>query len=163
MKTDTITIRSANPNDLDAICLLAEEIVESHSQAAPHVFAPLPGSQRDRDFWQSTLVGEGQTVMVAAENGQLQGFITARMLPPNPLSFILPRIVCAIGTIVVARTHHRRGIGQQLLQAVEAWAAQHGAVEIKLEVFDFNRGAIALYENDGFKAQSHILTKAIGN
>lgn len=156
-----MTIRTANLHDLDAICLLAEEIVTSHSAQAPQVFAGLPGFERDREFWQGCITQDGMMMFIAEADGQLEGFISARMLPLNPLPFILPRRVCAIGTIVVAQIHQRRGIGRQLFAAVQGWAQEQGAVEIKLEVFDFNRGAIAMYEDAGFKVQSHIMSKAI--
>lgn len=156
-----MSLRIATPDDLDAICLLAEEIVESHSREAPHIFAPLPGLERDRAFWASNIGADGTVVLLACDGSTLQGFITARILPVNPLSFILPRRVCAIGTIIVAQPYQRQGICQQLLAAVQDWAKNEGACEVRLEVFDFNRGAIALYERAGFLPQSHIMTRAI--
>lgn len=158
-----MTLRTATLDDLDAICLLAEEIVESHSRQAPHIFAPLPGVERDRTFWASNIVLEGAAIFLSHDGKDLQGFISARILPASALPFILPRRVCAIGTIIVAQAWQRRGIGQQLLAAVQDWATVQGACELKLEVFDFNRSAIALYEHAGFLPQSHIMTKAIGS
>jgi ribosomal protein S18 acetylase RimI-like enzyme len=43
-----------------------------------------------------------------------------------------------------------RGIGDQLIAAVETWARQSGATTLKLAVIPGNEPAIALYQRNGF-------------
>jgi ribosomal protein S18 acetylase RimI-like enzyme len=63
--------------------------------------------------------------------------------------------------VVVDIQAQRQGIGARLVQAVEQWAKQQHAAEVRLEVFGFNEPAIALYAKQGFHTQSHIMTKLI--
>lgn len=153
-------IRTANTNDLENICWLAEEISSSHHEKAPHVFAPSPGIERDREHWNAVITSENSTMLVAEEDREIVGFISAKIMATSS-TFLQPRIICHIGTLVVAQRRHRTGIGERLLFTVEKWAADQSATEIKLEVFDFNKGAIQFYAADGYSTQSHIMTKTI--
>jgi GNAT superfamily N-acetyltransferase len=43
-----------------------------------------------------------------------------------------------------------RGAGRALMNAAEAWAREHGAERLHLNVWEFNEGAIAFYERLGY-------------
>jgi ribosomal protein S18 acetylase RimI-like enzyme len=155
-----ITIRLATIEDLEAICQLAEQSLRLHYQKAPQVFAPPPGIERDREFWLSLIQAPYAGFWVAEQEQHLLGFCFARLLPAG-LSFLRNRLLCHISTVVVDSQAQRQGIGASLVQAVERWAKQQHAAEVRLEVFDFNDAAIALYTKQGFRTQSHIMTKLI--
>lgn len=156
----SVNIRLATIEDLSAICQLAEQSLRLHYQHAPHVFAPPPGLERDREFWLSLIQAPYACFWVAEQQGQLLGFCFARLMPAG-LSFLRNRLLCHISTVVVDTQAQRQGIGARLVQAVEQWAKQQHAAEVRLEVFDFNEPAIALYAKQGFHTQSHIMTKLI--
>ena len=154
-------ILPATIDDLPAVCALAEEINQLHHERAPHVFAPGGGVMRDYEFWKSLIAGENEQMLIAKDGAQVTGFITLKMNPAPTIPFLLPRLICSVRTVVVGKVHQRRGIGRQLMAAAENWARQHGAAEVRLEVFAFNHSAIALYELAGYGYQSHIMTKPI--
>ncbi|GAB3253080.1 GNAT family N-acetyltransferase [Chitinimonas naiadis] len=158
---DRVVVRRANLDDLTAICILADEISELHHTHAPTVFAGGSGQQRDRGFWQDAITNETGIVLLAETGSQLQGFVTATLSENHAIPFILPRRLCRIGTIVVARSAQRQGIGAQLFSEVEAWSRAREAVEIRLEVFDFNQSAIRFYQGQQFGFQSHIMSKPL--
>jgi ribosomal protein S18 acetylase RimI-like enzyme len=155
-----VNIRLATVEDLTAICELAEQSLRLHYQHAPQVFAPPPGIERDREFWLSLIQAQYACFWVAEQQQQVLGFCFARLLPAG-LSFLRNRLLCHISTVVVDNRAQRQGIGANLVQAVERWAKQQRAAEVRLEVFDFNAAAIALYAKQGFHTQSHIMTKLI--
>lgn len=155
-----VKIRLASAEDLDAICQLAEQSLRLHYQHAPHVFAPPLGIERDREFWLSLIQANYAYFGLAEQEQQLLGFCFARLLPAG-LSFLRNRLLCHISTVVVDSQAQRQGIGASLVQAVERWAKQQRAAEVRLEVFDFNDAALALYAKQGFSIQSHIMTKLI--
>jgi ribosomal protein S18 acetylase RimI-like enzyme len=53
--------------------------------------------------------------------------------------------------VEVAERHRRRGFGRELMQAAEREATARGADSIGLHVFGFNAGAVALYEQLGYR------------
>jgi RimJ/RimL family protein N-acetyltransferase len=50
----------------------------------------------------------------------------------------------------VDETYRGKGIGSDLLKRVEQFALEHNMHRIELEVFESNKGAIRLYERNGF-------------
>ncbi len=69
-----------------------------------------------------------------------------------------------------------RGVGNQLIAAVEAWALRSGATTLKLSVIPGNQAAMALYRRNGFvltdelgalladgASREHVMVKALGS
>ena len=154
-------IRQANADDLSGICSLADEIASQHNCRAPHIFAPAPGAQRDSAFWAACIDQIDAAMFVAEAQDRIIGFVTAKLADTRAVSFLMPRRICRIGTIVVSQTCKRLGVGKNLLRHVEAWATTKAADEIRLEVFEFNVEAISFYEAQAFEAQSRIMTKTL--
>ncbi|MHB1083398.1 MAG: GNAT family N-acetyltransferase [Thiobacillus sp.] len=154
-------IRKATHADLNEVCILADQIALLHNAKAPDVFAPPAGIDRDREFWATCVSPPEGMMWVALSSGSIAGFITAKLTNTHAISFLQPRTICKIGTIVVASQYKRRGVGRALMVSVEKWARQEGADEIRLEVFDFNLQAAAFYQALDFVPQSHILAKSI--
>jgi ribosomal protein S18 acetylase RimI-like enzyme len=155
-----VKTRAAIPQDLDQVCLLADEIAELHHLHEPEVFVP-PDAQRDRAFWLASIEQEDGTMLVAERQGRIVGLITARMVPTVSASFLRQRVTSRIGSIVVSRQHRREGIGTSLIHGIEAWAAARSAVEVRLEVFSFNEEAIRFYAALGYATRVHTLCRSL--
>jgi ribosomal protein S18 acetylase RimI-like enzyme len=147
-----VKIRAATVEDLDQVCLLADESAELHHEHEPEVFAP-PDTLRDRAFWLASIEQADGTVLVAVKQERVAGFITARILTTFTATFLRQRIICRVGSIVVSRQHRREGIGTSLIHAIEAWAVTRAALEVRLEVFSFNEEAIKFYATLGYANQ----------
>lgn len=161
-----ISVRQASSADLPAICLLADEINRQHWRHHPKVFldpdaedAAVPS--RHSEFWLQAIDDREGAVLMALTAQQVVGFVTARIMPQPEIPFLNGRRVCRIGTIVVHTSLHGQGIGQRLMAAADDWARQRDVVEMRLEVFDFNRDAMRFYDAAGFAVQSHILTRSL--
>lgn len=154
-------IRQADAADLSGICSLADEIASQHNWRAPHIFAPAPGAQRDSAFWAACINQIDGAMFVALAPDRIIGFVTAKLADTSAVSFLMPRRICRVGTIVVAQTHKRLGVGKNLLRHVEEWATTNAADEIRLEVFEFNDEAISFYEAQEFEPQSRIMAKTL--
>ncbi|MHA6684965.1 ribosomal protein S18-alanine N-acetyltransferase [Mesorhizobium sp. A556] len=71
-----------------------------------------------------------------------------------PVGFVLARLAAGEGeilTVAVARSHRRRGLGWQLMDAVLRELHAHRAEALFLEVDETNAPAIALYQRLGFR------------
>ncbi|MCH8620201.1 GNAT family N-acetyltransferase [Undibacterium sp. TS12] len=158
----TIQIRLAANTDLEAICELSDQINAQHHAAAPTVFVQHNRRELDRLFWQTTFQGPTTCAFVACDEDEaVLGFITVSWQENNTIPFLQRRKICRIGTIVVADSHQHQGIGKLLMDAALAWGREQGAVEVRLEVFDFNRNAIEFYQTQGYQVQSHIMCKSL--
>lgn len=153
-------IREATAQDLDQVCVLADEIAELHHQHEPEVFLSAD-PQRDREFWRGSIEAGNGVMLVAEKLGRIVGFVCARGDKKVGASFFRPRITAVLGSIVVSRLHRREGIGTSLIHAIEAWASSQAAVEVRLEVFSFNEAAIKFYAALGYSTRLHALCRSL--
>ena len=73
---------------------------------------------------------------------RIVSYITARLQNPAHEPFLLPEVRVNIDNLGVLAAWRRRGVGRQLMAAVEHWALQHGARRIMLSAWEFNQGAL---------------------
>ena len=115
----------------------------------------------DSAFWESKVFCDDNIAIVAESGREIHGLIIAMLSTQPSLPFLKHKKVCRIGTIVVSESQQKKGLGKQLMAEVEHWAKRRGATEIKLEVMEFNQGALRFYDTLGFRTQSRILSKTI--
>jgi GNAT superfamily N-acetyltransferase len=85
--------------------------------------------------------------------------VLMRSAPALPI--FVPQRWGVIDGIVVAEAWRRRGIATKLADAAEAWAREHGAAWVELNVYDFNAEASAFYRARGYDVLSSKLRKPI--
>ncbi|MDK9769829.1 GNAT family N-acetyltransferase [Vibrio sp. B181a] len=152
-------IRSATPDDLDTLFDLNKQINELHHLYAPQAFvAP---SEEDRTFLINMLADEERLFLVAEEGQQVLGFITATITQNETISFLIKDPICRIGTIVVDENQKSKGVGRALMAAVEQWARESGATQVRLEVMEFNHNAQQFYDKLGFVPNSRLMMKCL--
>jgi tRNA threonylcarbamoyladenosine biosynthesis protein TsaB len=81
--------------------------------------------------------------VAVAGTGEILGFAAANLVLDQ----------CELESMAVRADARRQGTGAALLRAVLAWAAEHGARHVGLEVRAGNAAAIGLYERQGLKAE----------
>ncbi|OEE58592.1 hypothetical protein A1OK_15160 [Enterovibrio norvegicus FF-454] len=154
-------IRVAVEDDLERICVLANQINQHHHENEPKIFAK-PGNVLDEcEFWRSKICGDGTAVLVVEADSIVHGFVLAVLAGSPSVPFLEKTRVCRIGTIVVSDEYQNVGIGKQLLAKAERWAKEQGVSEIRLEVMEFNEAARGFYDKLGFRTQSRVLSKTI--
>ncbi|MFN1581720.1 GNAT family N-acetyltransferase [Vibrio rotiferianus] len=152
-------IRPATPDDLNALFDLNKQINELHHLHAPQAFvAP---SEEDRTFLINMLADEERLFLVADEDQQVLGFITATITQNETISFLIKDPICRIGTIVVDENQKSKGVGRALMATVEQWARESGAIQVRLEVMEFNRDAQQFYDRLGFVPNSRLMMKCL--
>lgn len=67
-----------------------------------------------------------------------------------------------IAEIAVDDNFHRQGIGSQLLEKVEKYAAENGYQAIDLLVTARNTSAVKFYERANFEPERYLMKKVIG-
>lgn len=106
--------------------------------------------QRDLSSYRNRLSGgsNGETLftLVALDDARLVGALTCERSPRLKVQHIAHLI-----GMMVADTHRGRGIGRTLLvAAIAKLKATPGLAQVTLSVTSTNRGAIGLYESQGF-------------
>ncbi len=121
-------LRPAHPADLDALVALEQATFDT--------------DRVPRRQWRRHLASSSARVLVATERGALLGAAL--------LFFRRGGRVARLYSIAIAASARGRGLGRRLLDAGERAARTGGATALRLEVRQDNRGAIALYESQGY-------------
>jgi len=144
----TVTIRRAQQSDLDQLLALWQELAELHADLVPE-FALVPGgAQSVRAHLAELLRDENERMFVAEESGALIGFINGAVRE-NPPVFAERYIGCIADAIVTARSR-QRGVGEQLVNAINAWFRERGVRIIHLTAATGNPISQAFWRKMGF-------------
>ncbi|HEV2457279.1 MAG TPA: GNAT family N-acetyltransferase [Ktedonobacterales bacterium] len=161
MSEANIIIRQGTVKEYSQAREVISETLAFHQQAAPEFFrttdSPPPTAVVIEDF-----LRDGQGAWFLAEaGGRVVGFATVRLRPAADEPFLVPAVRAHVDSLGILPAWRRRGIGRRLMAAAEQWARQHDARRITLNVWEFNDGALQLYEALGYKTFSRNLWKPL--
>ena len=156
----TVVYRRATGDDLHAICVLGQVVNGLHHAAWPDLFAGPAEPSRDAAHWFAGIDGPQGATFVATLGDAVVGFVTAAWIDEtNPL--LQPNRIARVNTLCVDASAQRRGIGRALMDRAERWAAEAGALEVRLNVWSFNETARAVYATLGYDERSVLLGKRL--
>ena len=153
-----MTIRKLVSGDYEQVRSLYQELDDFHVQARPDCFAPREDVYPRKDYEHNLAYPDG--LELGAFDGEcLVGFVRATLWHE---SFMVKELktVC-LDDIYVRPAYRRRGIAGKLFAQVENWARERGAVRLELHTWDFNKGAIAMYEAMGMTPQRYVFEKKL--
>ena len=160
MGNDTeIVIRQAAAEDYDTLCAIIDEVDTLHRDRMPHIFQKPPGPVRDREYILGLLADENVGLFVAEVEGQVAGFVHALVRDTPPWPVLVPRRRAFVDSLAVGREFRRHGIGRALMDQAHKWAIDKGAVDIELNVFEFNQPALAFYRALGYETSTRRMVR----
>ncbi|MCM1991888.1 GNAT family N-acetyltransferase [Oceanirhabdus seepicola] len=154
-----LLIREGNKNDIKEMDALMYEGDEHHRVNLPHKFRKSHESREE--FINSKLDDEESNIFVCEYKGNIVGLIIARVMKTPDISIFKPRQFGWIENLIVQDSSRGLGIGKKLMDEAENWLKSRGIEEIELNVYDFNKAAIALYEKLGYIDLSKKMIKKI--
>jgi ribosomal protein S18 acetylase RimI-like enzyme len=129
-----VVIRPAAVTDFAAIARLVSELGY-----------PTSPSQMQRRL-EAILADHDYFTLAACEGEHVVGFVGTRVGPLYESDGQYGQIMA----LAVAATHHRRGVGQMLMQAAESQLVERGARELVVTSGNQRSGAHAFYESCGY-------------
>lgn len=72
-----------------------------------------------------------------------------------------PVMMGSVDELYVMPEYRKQGTAQALLDKIESTFIDYGATQMFVEVWSFNRQALALYEKQGFGHHIHCLRKPL--
>lgn len=156
-----VNIRKATAEDYDALCGLFDVVDALHRDNLPHMFQRPPGPVREHDYYLELIANESVGLFVAEVANTLVGFVHAVIRDTPAIPVFVPRRYAIIDSIGVKLELQRHGIGRMLMDTVHKWAIAKGATAIELNVYEFNKTAIAFYEGLGYDTVSRRMSKAL--
>ncbi|GAB4384161.1 MAG: GNAT family N-acetyltransferase [Elainellaceae cyanobacterium] len=161
MERQEFTVHSATVQDYNALCQLFREVDVLHQQHLPEVFQHAEGSVKEHDYFLNLIADDNVALYLARLGQQITGFVHAAIQETPNVPIFVPRRYVVIVGIAVAAEYRDSGIGRVLMDHVHHWAFDKGARSIELNVYEFNKGAIAFYERLGYQTLSRRLVKSL--
>jgi diamine N-acetyltransferase len=156
-----ITTRKATEQDHDALAKLYDDLNLLHSNALPQIFVTPPVTPQNLEYVRAILKNKNAALFVAQSGGEIIGLIQLliRESPDIPIS--IKRQYVYVEDICVKQEYRRSSAGKMLMKSAEEWALKKGISQIELNVWDFNRKAIAFFNSIGYSPAHHIMWKKI--
>lgn len=162
---NTASIRLAEEPDLDTLCDLYLEFHEFHAQHLPNYLRTLDSSSaKEREELRHKIMeiiqGNDSAILVAECSGRVIGFAEIYLRNPDPTSrVVVSKPYAHLQSLAVTEGFKRQGIGSQLLHTAEFWASDRGAVELRLDIWEFSAGPLEFYEKSGYYTFRRTLAK----
>jgi len=154
-----IIIRTATEKDYSQLAKLYDELNKMHSKALPHLFVKTSKTPQDLAYVRGILKNKNAVLFVAQSGEEIMGFIEATVRQPPDHPEAVKKNYAYVNDICVKNEYRRSSIGEKLMEAVEKWAIESGLSQIELNVWDFNKSAMAFFGKTGFKPLHHIMEK----
>ena len=154
-------IRPAGESDIPAIATLAMQVYVLHHEAWPAIFAPLTDTTQLADYWKGRYFTQGTGILVAVADAEVVGMVAASLREEKQNLMLQDRRCCCVDTIAVKEGYRRQGIGRGLMLALEEWAKEQEAQEIRFTVWQFNNGARIFYEELGYGERSVTMARIL--
>ena len=160
-QVSAFSIRRATLDDYDALCEVFDEGDVFHRQALPGFFRKTEGPARAVEFIANMLSDPNAAIFVAETEEEIVGVVNAAIRETPDVPILVPRRYVWVDSLMVKGSCRRMGVGRALMDRVHQWAVEQGATEVELHVWDFNRGAIAFYEDLGYATASRRMHKRL--
>jgi diamine N-acetyltransferase len=146
------TIRRATAADAEAVASLNMDVQALHAEAMPWRFKP-PGPASFPPEAAAALIAKPENIILVADIKMVRtpvGYIYAEILrrPETPFTYAFEMIY--IHHISVRPEFREQDLGEALLDAVRAAAAERKIELIALDVWSFNGPARAFFRRNGF-------------
>ena len=144
-----MNVRFAREEELDRVNGLRRQVNDLHAAGKPDVFKP-GFSPEMRDFIRVIWDDPEKEILVAEQAGTICGYAVLHLVhrPENPSK--LARSYLDVDEFGVDRAFWRRGVATAMIDFIRAFARKKGLRRIELNMWEFNKDALAFYEAVGF-------------
>ena len=153
---NNVTIRTANPGDLERLLEFEQAIIEAER--------PFDGTIRSGDdvhyYDLEGLIASPDAEVVVAELGaEVISAGYARIDNSEP--YLRHTRHSYLGCMYTVPEHRGKGVNGKVMAALEEWSRARGVTEMKLEVYAENAAAVRAYEKSGYSGLILTMRKGL--
>ena len=145
-----VRVRFARAEDLERVNELRMQVNELHVLGKPDVFRP-GFCAALRDYVYAIFNDTNKRIAVAERQDGIVGFAVLNHIVREENPFMYKRDFLDVDEFGVDEACRRQGVAAAMMDFIRGFAAENGYGRIELNMWEFNRGALAFYEAAGFK------------
>ena len=150
-------IRKALEKDIPAINELLEQVLSVHANGRPDVFKANTKKYTDAEL-ALLLQNENTPIFVAVDsNERVHGYVFCVFEEVKSHAILQDVKYLYIDDLCVRSTSRKQGIGKELYNFAVAFAKEYNCQQIRLNVWNLNKGAMQFYEKCGLKPLKTML------
>lgn len=154
-----MTVRRAKRDDASQIHSLLCDIARLHAEGNPDVFEGREAKYSVCEV-EEMILGDSLIILCAAEGDRVLGYLICMPTVTEADGLRRFRRVLYIDDLCVGENCRGLGVGKALFEAAKGVAAENGCSAIDLNVWAFNKNAIAFYEKMGMtESRRHMELK----
>ena len=145
-----VTVRFIRDEDVDRVNELRKQVNDLHVAGKPEVFRP-GFCDELRDYIHVIRQDPRKEIVVAEQQEKVCGFTVLNHItrPENP--FMFERDYLDVDEFGVDLECRRQGVASAMIRFIREYAREQGLSRLELNMWAFNRGALAFYEAAGFR------------
>ena len=143
-------IRFAKENELVRVNELRKQVNNLHVEGKPEVFKAGFNDEL-RDYIYNIWDDPEQEIVVADLDGTICGFAVLHHIVKPATPFMYERDFIDVDEFCVDKEYRRQGVASEMSAFIRNYAKEKGFNRIELNMWEFNRDALAFYETVGFK------------
>ena len=143
-------VRFAKKEDLERVNELRKQVNDLHVAGKPEVFKP--GFSKELQAYVYDIFEDPlKKIVVCEAEGVICGFAVLNHItkPENP--YMYERDFLDIDEFCVDEAFRRKGFATDMIRFIREYAKGEGIGRIELNMWEFNRDALAFYDAAGFK------------
>ncbi|WP_434291442.1 GNAT family N-acetyltransferase [Clostridium botulinum] len=156
-----MNFRKANANDVNELVLLFKNLQAMHSENVTNIFNKNIDECVLKEYINNVILNEDYNFYIVEDKKKIIGAIEVITIIEKDNPVLKNREYALIDKLVVDNNYRGYGIGSRLIEYAEKDLQSRGIKEIEIYVWEFNRGALNLYEKKGYKTICRRMTKSI--
>ena len=142
-------VRFAEKKDLERVNALRRQVNDLHVAGRPDIFKPgFPKELRDYIF--AVFNDPRQAIVVNERDGVIRGYAFLNHITRLETPYMHERDYLDIDEFGVDEACWRQGVATEMMAFIRVYAKEKGFAKIELNMWEFNRTALAFYEAMGF-------------
>jgi len=159
MKGNVMKFRKADIKDIDELFILFKELMTLHGKEVSNIFKVEIEENMMRNYISDIISKENYNLYVAEDEKIIGVVEVINLIEENKMH--RNRKYALIDKLVVDEGYRGLGIGKKLIEYAEKEIKSMGIDEVELYVWEFNEGALNLYEKRGYKSICRRMSKII--
>ena len=142
-------IRFAGEEELEQVNELRKQVNDLHVQGRPDTFKPgFP--QELREYIYTVFRDPLKKIVICEDDGRICAFAVLNHVTKPETPFMYVRNYLDIDEFCVDADCRRKGIATRMVGFIRDYARSEGFDRVELNMWEFNRDALAFYEAAGF-------------